>query len=262
MHSTDRLKYHLRTTPACLHGLRVQVGEVYSYGTGTKRSGQRRHVGMPAVRLPGPLNATPAQRAAALEGRVCTDAELADELRRTTGASRVDEWPDDAQGVDPRVLQGQAASLAEGPPEPSVSARPRPHCRWFHVIPDSHAENAALDGVTCLSPFWPGLMHAQGIWKLPRSWHQYWTLWRALEATAAWDAQHRRAYSVLRKALASSPRPDGPSRDLTDLVSATVTFRRVCECVSWGGAFWIQGRPSAVGQQLIRAVLPEANFVQ
>ena len=128
---------------------------------------------------------------------------------------------------------------------------------WF---PLPHAENADSDGVTCLSPLWAGLVHAHGIWKLPRSWHQYWPLWRALEAGAAWDVQHRRAFSVLRKALVSPPRQDGPSRDLTDLVAATVTFRRVCECVSYGGAFWMQGRPSAAGQQLIRAVLPDANL--
>ena len=209
---------------------------------------------------PDPLNATPAQRAAALEGRVCTDAELADELRRATGASRVDEWSDDAHGIDPRVLQGQVESPAASSPEPSIPARTQPQRRWFHVVPALHTENADFDGVTCLSPLWTGLVHAHGIWKLPRSWHQYWSLWRALEAGAAWDVQHRRAFSVLRKALASSPRPDGPSRDLTDLVSATVTFRRVCECVSQGGAFWIQGRPSAVGQQLFRAVLPDGNL--
>ena len=87
MHSTDRLKYHLRTTPACLHGLRVSVGEVYAYGTGTKRTGQRQHRGLPALRLPGPINATPAQRKAAAEGRPCTPEELVEELRSRLGVS-------------------------------------------------------------------------------------------------------------------------------------------------------------------------------
>ena len=254
------LKYHLRTTPACLHGLRVQVGEVYSYGTGTKRSGQRRHVGMPAVRLPGPLNATPAQRAAALEGRVCTDAELADELRRATGASRVDEWSNDVHVTDPHILQAPAVTPVESFSALFPLTQTEPQPRYFHVIPASQADNADSAGVSCVSPFWPGLIRAHGIWKLPRAWHQYWPLWRALEAGAAWDLQHRRAFSILRKALPSSPRPDGPSSDLIDLVSATVTFRRICECVSQGGAFWIQGRPSAAGQQLFREVLPDAKL--
>ena len=61
MRSTDRLKYHLRTTRHCLHGLRVTVGLAYEYGSGTKRGGRRGHVGLPSSRLPGPLNATPAQ---------------------------------------------------------------------------------------------------------------------------------------------------------------------------------------------------------
>ena len=42
-HSTDPLKYHLRVSPACVHGLRVTTGEVYERGTGTKRSGPRAH---------------------------------------------------------------------------------------------------------------------------------------------------------------------------------------------------------------------------
>ena len=260
MHSTDRLKYHLRTTPLCLHGLRVTVGEVYSYGTGTKRTGRRRHVGLPASRLPGPINATPAQRNAALHGRACTNDELADELRRATGASRVDEWPA-AAPRDASLVEPAPAARAR-PPTPASDAAMlgEPEYRWFNVVPASQADCAAADGVTCLSPYWPGLLRAHGIWRLPRPWHQYWHLWSALEAGAAWDLQYRRAFAILRKALAASPRADGPSWDIVDLVSATVTFRRICECVAQGGALWIQGRPSPVGQQLFRSILPGSRF--
>ena len=90
---------------------------------------------MPALRLPGPLNATPAQRAAALAGRVCTDAELADELRRVTdGASRVDEWSDDAQNIDSHVLLGPVAGPDERSLEPRLHSPAPPQRRWFHVV--------------------------------------------------------------------------------------------------------------------------------
>ena len=93
MHSTDRLKYHLRTTPSCLHGLRVTVGEAYVYGSGTKRSGRRGHVGLPPTRMIGPLNATPAQRVAALQNRACTQQELTQELFAAAAVHDVYQWP-------------------------------------------------------------------------------------------------------------------------------------------------------------------------
>ncbi|CAE7381000.1 unnamed protein product, partial [Symbiodinium sp. CCMP2592] len=46
-HSSDRLKYHLQSHRACLHGLRVTVGPVYQYGSGTKRKGRTAHRGVP-----------------------------------------------------------------------------------------------------------------------------------------------------------------------------------------------------------------------
>ena len=96
-HSTDRLKYHLRTSPLCVHGLRVVVGPLYVPGTGTKRSGPRIHRGLPPLRMPGPVNATPAQRQASLEGRHCEERELRDELQRATGSEDVYRWPQDSR---------------------------------------------------------------------------------------------------------------------------------------------------------------------
>ena len=37
-HSTDRLKYLLKVSAACMHGLRVQTGEVYEYSCRTHQS--------------------------------------------------------------------------------------------------------------------------------------------------------------------------------------------------------------------------------
>ncbi|CAE7208415.1 unnamed protein product, partial [Symbiodinium microadriaticum] len=47
-HSTDRLKYHLKVSPACVHGLRVTTGEVYERGTGTKRQRPKLPLRVPA----------------------------------------------------------------------------------------------------------------------------------------------------------------------------------------------------------------------
>ena len=262
MHSTDRLKYHLRTTPSCLRGLRVQVGEVYAYGTGTKRTGRRRHTGLPAIRLPGPRNATPAQRQAALEGRQCTQDELDAELLRVTGAAHVHDWPQLSPQAPAHMPP--ASPVASRPrvsdPAPSGEAIPLECIRWFTVVPTSQAAQADTDGVTCLSPLWSYLTRVPAIWRLPQAWHQYWSLWSALEANAPWDLQHKRDFAPLRRALTSSPRPDGPSWEVLDLVSATVTFRQVCTCVKAGGALWLQGRPSNTGLRLLRSLLPEADM--
>ena len=166
MHSTDRLKYHLRTTAACLHGLRVQVGEVYTYGTGTKRVGRRRHVGLPALRLPGPLNATPAQRLAALEGRVCTAQELADELRAATGATDVHAWPA-AESTSP-VPSPPASVEPSAPLPPSYTSEGSGQgtgCdtgRWFRIVPASQAARADEEALSWGSPLW-----SQLIWERP-----------------------------------------------------------------------------------------------
>ncbi|CAE7234406.1 unnamed protein product [Symbiodinium sp. CCMP2592] len=78
-HSSDRLKYHLQSHRACLHGLRVTVGPVYQYGSGTKRKGRTAHRGVPPQRLCGPCNATPAQRRAADLGLPADEEELQQE---------------------------------------------------------------------------------------------------------------------------------------------------------------------------------------
>ena len=271
MHSTDRLKYHLRTTAACMHGLRVKVGEVYTYGTGTKRSGRRRHVGLPAIRLPGPLNATPAQRLALLEGRVCTATELAEELRAATGASDVHEWPSTGASdvhewpSDPRhnvVGPTTALDISQASPDSSnakgSAAVPPEERRWFRIVAASQAAKADVDNVQCSSPLWARLVVGGHVWCLPTEWHHFWKLWTALEANAAWDADFKSSFSILRRALLSRPQSDGPSWTLLDIMAATVTFRKLCECIAFGGAMWIRGRPSTVGRRLLQSILPTA----
>ena len=219
MHSTDRLKYHLRTTPACLHGLRVSVGEVYAYGTGTKRTGQRQHRGLPALRLPGPINATPAQRKAAAEGRPCTPEELVEELRSRLGVSSANEWPTgpareadvQAPGVLTPLSQG-GERLNDGAVSPALTGeavRP-PHSspaplRWYRLVTASQADSADEQGHFCLSPLWAQLVGTPGIWCLPVEWHRLWPLWHAMQADAPWDASHKRAFGILRGALTDKP---------------------------------------------------------
>ena len=116
-----------------------------------------------------------------------------------------------------------------------------------------------LDGVICPSPYWPGLS-MPSTWCLPPAWHQFWHLWTAVHANAPWDQVHKRSFSTLRRALASAPMQSGPPTALTDLLAATVTFRRVCEVVSHSGMLWIKGWPSAAGQALLRRLVPHLLF--
>ena len=181
---------------------------------------------------------------------------------RVTGAAHVHDWPH----LSPQA----SAPTPPAPPVASCSSMPDPatsgggslleSIRWFTVVPASQAASADGNGVTCLSPLWSYLIRIPAIWRLPQAWHQYWSLWSALEANAPWDLQYKRDFAPLRRALTSSPRPDGPSWEALDLVSATVTFRQVCACVNAGGALWLQGRPSAIGLRLLRSLLPEANM--
>ena len=75
-HSTDRLKYHLRRSPSCVHGLRVTVGRSYIYGSGSKRRGVQQHRGLPpfscrGLAMPHPHSAAHLWRAESLLQRSC-----------------------------------------------------------------------------------------------------------------------------------------------------------------------------------------------
>ena len=277
MHSTDRLKYHLRTTPTCLHGLRVTVGEAYVYGSGTKRTGRRGHVGLPPLRMIGPQNATPAQRAAALQHRECTPQELAQELYAAAAVHDVYQWPavPPSAPVSPQGSEGRGVSV-------HVDVEPLPHSSgeghlnaalhsgsqlsFCTIVTHSQAAAADRDDVHIASPLWSGLRGKAVAWRLPREWHMYWRLWLALHDNRPWEHRHKAAFAPLRKALlgaSSSSREDaaqGPPSLLLDLLAATVTFRQICACVQQHGMLWIPGRPSSHGVALLRALLPDAVF--
>ena len=271
-HSTDRLKYHLKVSPICVHGLRVQVGEVYEPGTCTGRSGQRAHRGLPPLRVPGPRNATKAQRAAALEGRTCTEAELSAELLAATGASSPYQWQGAVPHTVPAAQPGEAtisfiASDQEDPatnghtdgPDPSAAPAALLPPRWFSILDFSSA--SALDWRTP-SPFWQGLLASPFACQFPSSWHRYWQAWSAMHLHQAWSPAFFRGTRSVRDLYVSSPGSgdSGPPPGLLDFVAATVSFRIVVNALRFWGLFWITDSPSRPGLLLLRALLPEAVF--
>ena len=263
-HSTDRLKYHLSRGPHRLHGLRVTVGQVYEYGSGTKRTGARQHRGMPPVRLAGPLNATPAQRAAAAEGRACTERELSDELFRVAGTRDVFSWPEPLPSPSHAAsLPGNLVPLSHGC-QPDLSVSPSaiaPVARWFTLLDFSGVQSS--DWHTP-SPLWGGLLSRPFVCQFPSSWHQYWKLWHAMQHTAPWSVEAFRAAAPLRRAVVP-PAVYGalachPPPALLDFLAATVAFRSVCDALLLRGSAWISGVPSRPGISLLRSLLPHAAF--
>ncbi|CAE6915759.1 unnamed protein product [Symbiodinium sp. CCMP2592] len=268
MHSTDRLKYHLRTNPSCVHGLRVTVGEVYEYGTGTRRGGPRGHRGVPAIRLPQPLNATPAQRRAAEAGRACSAAELATELRQVVGAAHVYDWPPLPEPPVQLADQRLQAPHVEQPPVPPISqpsgvissasgsAAPQ-SLRWRCVHDyDEKPTNWAVP-----SMLWSAKDVGHTVWQLPQTWHRYWNCWKAASSLHPWDEAAKGPLRALRGAASHhTPCARDPPLPLLCLLAATVSFRHICARVRLGGALWLWGLPSATGTAVLRALLPSAVF--
>ena len=265
-HSTDRLKYHLKTTPACVHGLRVVVGPQYEHGTGTKRSGPRTHRGLPPIRVAGPLNATPAQRAACLAGRVCTADEIDRELLQSVGTRDVYKWPPDcpqALAVDGHTASGEgdpAPALPElSAQAPPVAGTPRVLVRWFSLLPLSEVKE---DDLHVPSPLWPGLFASAFACQFPAAWHRYWRTWSALHFQDPWTLDFHRAVRTAREASVPAPGllDRGPPKPLLDFLAATVCLRLVCEQLRTHGMAWIRGVPSRAGVNLLRSLLPTASF--
>ena len=262
--STDRLKYHLQRSPRCLHGLRVVVGTSYTYGSGSKRVGAGGHRGLPPQRLPGPINATPAERHAASQDRAATDAELAAELLAYTGSNDVFSWPDASTGNTQPTLPTlppnsmPTVGVVEDPSDEKTAVRAgdavTPQIpRWRMFLDAAHPDAQAQ-----LSPFWPGLAGIPTCWGLPSSWHGLWSLWAAAELSDdPWDLSVRRAQRPLRAGGAGH---GGPSAALACLLANTVTFRLICQSVTRMGMLWIAGVPSTRGINLLRRLLPLASF--
>ena len=261
--STDRLKYHLRRSPMCLHGLRVTVGECYTYGTGSRRTGCRGHRGLPPIRLPGPLNATPAMRAAAAEGRPVTDAELRHELFVATGSHDVMQWPAAGQGAAQETVAARGLSDAPLPRPVSLSPTPLPSspngCVAAAVRWRCFCDSTTVGGHLFPSPRWEGLRRELVCWGVPSAWHRYWTLWSAADTCdRPWDFRVRGAQRLLRT-LASAD-ASNQLRAFASLAANTIIFKQVCIHVCQRGMLWIQGVPSSTGLKLLRRLLPSASF--
>ncbi|CAE7323784.1 unnamed protein product [Symbiodinium sp. CCMP2592] len=278
-HSSDRLKYHLQTQRPCLHGLRVTVGPVYQYGSGTKRKGRAAHRGVPPLRLCGPCNATPAQRRAAELTVPVAEADLQaewDAVQHSPALSDLvpgnlqrasaPETPAVASSVAPvslvanPVLSVTAVCPGEPsgcPPEPSPPA-------WFSLVDGT----ASCVDWALPSPWWPGLLVRGGIFHLPSSWHRLWPLWSTLESLAPLEHRAIRHFGVLRSASSGGLEAPVSLVDATanrwsllGLAAATVSFRMVCKAVHRHGALWLSGRPSRQGLSLLRQLLPAAVFL-
>ena len=266
-HSTDRLKYHLRSCASCMHGLRVVVGQVYSYGTGTKRTGTRQHRGLPPTRLPGPINATAAQRRATLEGRQCTPQELQQELFQSTGATDVYSWPplipdaDGEQVTDHAQSTNSPAPCAAASFALSVRTPVGESSRWYSVADFSAV--SACDWHTP-SPNWERLLAHSFVLQWPATWHRYWRIWHAMNSLSPWSPSAFRAANILRS-LATAPgdtgaSSSGPPPGLLDFLAATIAVRQSCDVLRSRGFIWISGVPSAAGRSLLRSLLPVASF--
>ena len=266
-HSTDRLKYHLRRCASCMHGLRVVVGQVYSYGTGTKRTGARQHRGLPPTRLPGPLNATAAQRRAALEGRQCTPQELQHELVQVTGATDVYSWPpllpepdgervpESNRPASPSILPAEVL-----PASPALVSVPE-NARWYSLVDRSTV--GARDWHTP-SPCWERLLAQPFVLQWPATWHRYWRIWQAMHTLSPWSPSAFRAAHVLRSVAsahgASGDSLSGPPSGLLDFLAATIAVRQSCGALSSRGCIWISGVPSPAGRTLLRSLLSASGF--
>ena len=256
-YSTDRLKYHLSRSPLCLHGLRVQVGHSYTYGSGTKRSGARGHRGLAPLRLPGPVNATPAQRHAASEGRLATTQELRQELLQATGVTDVYQWPEVAFTSPAHDNPSPLPAGSQPPPRPFVhpDLASSPLTYHFRRFSDAFAEGTA----DLPSPLWKGLARVPTCFGLPKAWHRWWPLWLAADSLPnPWSSQARRAQAPLRAGIGRTA--DQHCKFLLSLTAITVTFRQVCLLIQGSNALWMPGVPSSAGQALLRRMLPQASF--
>ncbi|CAE7782217.1 unnamed protein product [Symbiodinium sp. CCMP2592] len=278
-HSSDRLKYHLQTQRPCLHGLRVTVGPVYQYGSGTKRKGRAAHRGVPPQRLCGPCNATPVQRRAARLGVPVTEAELQEEW---DAVQRSPALSDLVPGNLHRVAAGSASAsapvavlgslgedaasspLLQSPASSLVGSLGTTQLQWYSFVEGA----AACVDWALPSPWWPGLLALGGVFRLPSSWHRLWSMWSALELFSPWEHRAVRRFGVLRSASScglgapvSLADATAGRRSLLELAAALVSFRMVCKTVHLRGAMWISGHPGHLGLALLRRLLPAAVFL-
>ena len=200
-----------------------------------------------------------------MAGRACLDSELQDELRQVTGATDVYSWPEPSLGP---LSPAEAGSLSCADhivsPLPLVSlpasSRP-PRGRWFSLIDFSSV--SSTDWLTP-SPLWSGLLAGPFVCQFPRSWHQHWKVWHAMQWLAPWSSQAFKDALPLRRAsvitAVSGPAAAQPPTGVLDFLAASVSFRIVCIALRSRGVAWMFGAPSRVGLSLLRSLLPLAVF--
>ncbi|CAE7903084.1 unnamed protein product [Symbiodinium microadriaticum] len=275
-HNTDRLRYHLLHSPACEHGLRCVVGPVYEYGSGTKRSGKKGHPRAPLLRVAGPLNATPAQRLAAAEGRVCSARELEDELNRIApGPSFASEAR--SANVIPRPASVTTPELAApSSHQPSASSDVRlsalaapaltiPSCtsvlEWRAFAEFAHPDDWIVPSVLWHAPQPPS------VWIMPESWHRCFKLFRVISFGCPWSPGMWRGSSFLRRE-AAPPSSAGRHTSFQEASSVRmlflrrlITFRLLLLQVDQGGAIWSSQPLSFAWRSLLRSCVPSISFV-
>ena len=267
-HNTDRLRYHILHSPACEHGLRCVVGPVYEYGTGSKRRGRKGHPRAPVIRVPGPMNASPAQRQAASEGRDCTAAELADELARLapgpafSSEARSSPVVPRPEPSDPATVSATPSQVPETvvlsqPGEPTDSAPPTSS----GPIWGSFADFAQDDDWLLPSVHWHRSQPPR-IWRVPNDWSTCLDLCVEVAKNVPWSAGMWRLTAPLRKEAAGGSR--GPRAQTFSGASATrrlylqriVTFRLLLEQLQLGSAIWFPSSPKLSWLGLIRRTVP------
>ncbi|CAE7196401.1 unnamed protein product [Symbiodinium microadriaticum] len=221
-------------------------------------------------------SATAAQRAAALEGRLCSQTELDQELFAATGVSDVYQWAGAcpvpaAQAPFPPAADASADASVVSPLDPlcpSLHHLPSPltcpiqaaPCgRWF-ALHDCSAVRS--DNWQVPSPRWEGLLRDDFACQLPSSWHRYWRCWHAAIVCRPWSSEFYRHTKLLHSASAAPPQGagTGPPEQLLDLLAATVSLRIVADAVRRSGLLWIRGSPSRAGLTVVRSLLPAASF--
>ena len=274
-HNTARLRYHLLHSPICEHGLRCVVGPAYEYGTGSRRRGRTGHLRAPVQCVCGPLNASPAQRQAALEGRICTEAELAEELERLapgppfSSAARslpVVPRPDRSDHQDHSTdlptfsLLSQSAVTSHTQLTPGNVACPRhlaPPRDDTYALWGSFADFAQPDDWAVPSVFWQ-YPQPRRIWHVPPEWTTSLDLCVEIAKNAPWSPGMWRLTSPLRREAAAGS--DGP-RAFTFAEASSlrrlffqriVTFRLLLDQVASGAALWFPNPPRHSWLDLIR----------
>ncbi|OLP89819.1 hypothetical protein AK812_SmicGene28672 [Symbiodinium microadriaticum] len=204
------------------------------------------------------------------EGRGCTAAELEAELVQVTGASSTWDWPSPPhlgrpEAVGPSSKTDQSHAAGTPPNQPSVACTPAGAAitdhrawRWWTVCDASHFRH---DDLHCPSPFWKGLQVGMHVWQLPRSWHNFWAMWRQASRQQPWAFDSRKGLAPLRMASSSlESQTEGPAVALTDILAATVTLRHICAAVERTGILWMLGYPSSVGLLTLRELMPSVVF--